>query len=233
MTYEYKLRDIVQLKNVSVGFFCTSHPTAILVLVDGTSTSVRLTRLSLRLIPNATLLRLKDGFASSSRRGHVKRPRRSNYRLLQPVHVAPSSMRLGNSPHLNALTLGTFELQCLYDIRHRRAISDADGEGYLYAYVDSNEVKVGMTTNFNRRKEEWVRDCPYIGRIWLPPLRVANRRRAETLAHLLLEMACTNRPRMYCQSCHRTHFEKFIFCGPWPVAWWTIIYPILLRTANP
>ncbi|KAJ3875419.1 hypothetical protein F5051DRAFT_430587 [Lentinula edodes] len=124
------------------------------------------------------------------------------------------------------------ELQLLYDIRHRRTISDTDGQGYLYAYVDSNEVKVGMTKNFNHRKEEWDRNCPYAGRIWLPPLRVANRRRAESLAHLLLEMACTDRPRMYCQNCHRTHVEKFIFRGLWPVAWRTIIYPILLRAAN-
>ncbi|KAJ3876915.1 hypothetical protein F5051DRAFT_429410 [Lentinula edodes] len=106
------------------------------------------------------------------------------------------------------------KLQRLYDIRQRRAISDADGEGYLYAYVDSNEVKMGMTKNFNRRKEEWDKNCPHAGRIWFPPVRVDNRRRAESLAHLLLEMECVDRPHVYCQN-----------------LWITIVYPILLRAA--
>ncbi|KAJ4480453.1 hypothetical protein C8J55DRAFT_560414 [Lentinula edodes] len=73
----------------------------------------------------------------------------------------------------------------VFQLQQRRAISDADGEGYLYAYIDSNEVKMGMTKNFNRRKEEWDKNCPHAGRIWFPPVRVDNRQRA---AHLLLEM---------------------------------------------
>ncbi|KAJ3898436.1 hypothetical protein F5879DRAFT_927058 [Lentinula edodes] len=92
------------------------------------------------------------------------------------------------------------DLQRRFGLREMRGISDADGEGYLYAYVDSDGWKIGMSNNFVRRQEEWDKDCPSPWRIWLPPIQVANRRRAETLAHLLLEMECVDRPRIYCQN---------------------------------
>ncbi|KAH7881580.1 uncharacterized protein C8R40DRAFT_1164989 [Lentinula edodes] len=116
-------------------------------------------------------------------------------------------------------------------MRQMSRISDADGEGYLYAYVHFDMWKVGMLKNFIRRQEEWDRDCPDGWRIWLPPIRVANRRRAEAVAHLLLEMACIDRPRVYCYHCQRTHTEQFLFSGSWPVVWTTIVYPIILRAA--
>ncbi|KAJ4468440.1 hypothetical protein C8J55DRAFT_492438 [Lentinula edodes] len=122
-------------------------------------------------------------------------------------------------------------LQRRFGLREMRGISDADGEGYLYAYVDSDGWKIGMSNNFVRRQKEWDKDCPSPWRIWLPPIQVANRRRAETLAHLLLEMACVDRPRIYCQNCQRAHIEKFVFYGPWHVVWTTIVYPIFLRAA--
>ncbi|KAJ3924972.1 MAG: hypothetical protein NXY57DRAFT_1044494 [Lentinula lateritia] len=111
------------------------------------------------------------------------------------------------------------ELQRCYNRREVRRISDADGEGYIYAFVDDNVWKVGMSKDFIRRQEEWDRNCPDLRRIWLPPIRVANRQRAESLAHLLLEMACIDRPRAYCQICQRKHIEHFIFSGTWPVVW--------------
>ncbi|KAJ3925493.1 MAG: hypothetical protein NXY57DRAFT_1044056 [Lentinula lateritia] len=123
------------------------------------------------------------------------------------------------------------ELQRRFNMRQMRRISDADGEGYLYAYVHFDTWKVGMSNNVIRRREEWDRDCPDVWRVWLPPIWVANRRKAEALAHLLLEMACIDRPRVYCQCCQRTHTELFIFCGPWPIVWITTIYPILVRAA--
>ncbi|KAH7868905.1 uncharacterized protein C8R40DRAFT_1177344 [Lentinula edodes] len=86
------------------------------------------------------------------------------------------------------------ELQWRYEMRETRGISNADGQGYLYAYVDSDRWKVGMTNEFVRRQVEWDKDCPYPWRIWLLPIRVANRRRAEALAHLLLKMECLHRP---------------------------------------
>ncbi|KAH7870674.1 uncharacterized protein C8R40DRAFT_1073184 [Lentinula edodes] len=92
-------------------------------------------------------------------------------------------------------------LQRRFGLREMQGISDADGEGYLYAYVDSDGWKIGMSNNFVRRQKEWDKDCPSPWRIWLPPIQVANRRRAETLAHLLLEMACVDPPRIYCQNC--------------------------------
>lgn len=70
------------------------------------------------------------------------------------------------------------ELQRRYEMRETRGISNADGQGYLYAYVDSDRWKVGMTNEFVRCQVEWDKDCPYPWRIWLPPIRVANRRRA-------------------------------------------------------
>ncbi|KAJ3809528.1 hypothetical protein F5876DRAFT_66399 [Lentinula aff. lateritia] len=70
------------------------------------------------------------------------------------------------------------ELQQRYEMRETRGISNSDGQGYLYAYVDIDSWKVGMTSKFARRQEEWDKNCPYPWRIWLPPIRVANRRRA-------------------------------------------------------
>ncbi|KAJ3897345.1 hypothetical protein F5879DRAFT_996188 [Lentinula edodes] len=123
------------------------------------------------------------------------------------------------------------ELQRRYEMRETRGISNADGQGYLYAYVDNDRWKVGMTNEFVCRQEEWDKDCPYPWRVWLPPIQVANRRRAEALAHILLEMECLHRPRIYCQRCQRVHIEKFVFSGTWHVVWSTIVYPILLRAA--
>ncbi|KAJ4466715.1 hypothetical protein C8R41DRAFT_871550 [Lentinula lateritia] len=123
------------------------------------------------------------------------------------------------------------ELQQRFIKREMRAISDADAEGYLYAYIHFAEWKVGSTKDFNRRREEWDRDCPDVWRIWLPPIWVAKRRRAESLAHLMLEMVCIDRPHAYCESCQRKHIEKFIFSEPWPIVWSTIVLPILLRAA--
>ncbi|KAJ3845756.1 hypothetical protein EV368DRAFT_90150 [Lentinula lateritia] len=80
------------------------------------------------------------------------------------------------------------ELQRCYNRREVRRILDADGEGYIYAFVNVNVWKVGMSKDFIRCREEWDRNCPDLRRIWLPPIWVANRRRAESLAHLLLEM---------------------------------------------
>ncbi|KAJ3806692.1 hypothetical protein F5876DRAFT_68728 [Lentinula aff. lateritia] len=101
------------------------------------------------------------------------------------------------------------DLQQRFTQREVRGISDADADGYLYAYVHSDEWKIGMTNDFSRRRDEWDRDCPDEWRIWLPPIRVANWRRSG----------------------QRTHNEIFVFAGPWPVVWSTIVYPILLRAA--
>ncbi|KAJ3766714.1 hypothetical protein FB446DRAFT_708397 [Lentinula raphanica] len=84
-------------------------------------------------------------------------------------------------------------LRALYAIRRSRSTSRADGPGYLYAFNDRGGLwKIGMSNNFVRRKAEWDRRCPSSTRIWMPPIAVARRRRAETLAHLLLEMRSEN-----------------------------------------
>ncbi|KAH7868669.1 uncharacterized protein C8R40DRAFT_1074639 [Lentinula edodes] len=114
------------------------------------------------------------------------------------------------------------ELQQCYSMREIRAISNADGPGYLYAYVDGSIWKVGMSNDFVRRQKEWDKDCPCPWRIWFPPIRVANRRRVESLVHLLLEMQCLDRLRIYCPNCQRVHFEKFLFSEPWHIVWSTI-----------
>ncbi|KAJ3809515.1 hypothetical protein F5876DRAFT_66389 [Lentinula aff. lateritia] len=126
------------------------------------------------------------------------------------------------------------ELQQRYSMREIRAISNADGPGYLYAYVDGSIWKVGMSNDFVCRQKEWDKDCPCPWRIWFPPIRVANRRRAESLVHLLLEMQCLDRPRIYCPSCQRAHFEKFLFSEPWHVVWSTIgCYVVKLSRQEP
>ncbi|KAJ3717344.1 hypothetical protein C8R42DRAFT_644601 [Lentinula raphanica] len=103
-------------------------------------------------------------------------------------------------------------LRALYAIRCLRSTSGADGPGYLYAFNDRGGLwKIGMSNNFVRRKAEWDRWCPSSTRRWMPPIAVARRRRAETLAHLLLEMRCSDRPRIRCFRCQRTHIEIFLF----------------------
>lgn len=119
------------------------------------------------------------------------------------------------------------DLQQRFVKRRARGISDADGNGYLYAYVHANEWKIGTTNDFIRRQRQWNQDCPDPSRLWLPPVRVSNRRRAgefyilrlsvhpirvpEALAHLMLETACTDRPRAYCYLCTLPHYFIFSF----------------------
>ncbi|KAJ3817491.1 hypothetical protein F5880DRAFT_1511734 [Lentinula raphanica] len=124
-------------------------------------------------------------------------------------------------------------LGALYAFRRARPTSRADGPGYLYAYIDNEHLfKIGMTKDFVRRKAEWDRRCPSSNRKWMPPIPVARRRRAESLAHLLLELWCTSRPRTYCLHCRKTHVEIFVFSSESSVAWEEIVYPLLIRAAR-
>ncbi|KAJ3738993.1 hypothetical protein DFH05DRAFT_1464105 [Lentinula detonsa] len=73
----------------------------------------------------------------------------------------------------------TLKLRALYASRRARATSLADGPGFLYAFVDrGRDWKLGMTSNFDRRKAQWDNECPCAHRRWLPPIRVTRRRRA-------------------------------------------------------
>ncbi|KAJ3712735.1 hypothetical protein DFJ43DRAFT_1035483 [Lentinula guzmanii] len=126
----------------------------------------------------------------------------------------------------------TLKLRALYALRRARATSLADGPGYLYAFVDCSRYwKLGMTSDFDRRKAQWDNECPCAHRRWLPPIRVTRRRRAESLAHLLLEMRSMDRPKRYCAHCRRTHIEIFVFRGHWNWTWRIVIRPLLLRVA--
>ncbi|KAJ3739452.1 hypothetical protein DFH05DRAFT_1463813 [Lentinula detonsa] len=126
----------------------------------------------------------------------------------------------------------TLKLRALYASRRARATSLADGPGYLYAFVDHGRYwKLGMTSNFERRKAQWDNECPCAHRRWLLPIRVTRRRRAESLGHLLLEIVSIDRPKRYCPHCRRTHIEIFIFRGHWNWTWRIVIRPLLLRVA--
>ncbi|KAJ3990982.1 hypothetical protein F5050DRAFT_1716460 [Lentinula boryana] len=60
-------------------------------------------------------------------------------------------------------------------------MSLADGPGYLYAFVDCSRYwKLGMTSDFDRRKAQWDNECPCAHRRWLPPIRVTRRWRASS-----------------------------------------------------
>ncbi|KAJ3963340.1 hypothetical protein EV361DRAFT_967699 [Lentinula raphanica] len=124
-------------------------------------------------------------------------------------------------------------LRRLYATRRTRSTSIADGPGFLYAYIDhGRQWKVGMTCNFERRKMEWDRQCPSSKRRWMPPIAVLRRRRAETLAHLLLENRCSERPRIYCPRCRKTHIEIFRFKADWRLTWRNIVQPLLIKAAR-
>ncbi|KAJ3781771.1 hypothetical protein GGU10DRAFT_336084 [Lentinula aff. detonsa] len=123
----------------------------------------------------------------------------------------------------------TYKLRALYASRRARSTSLADGPGYLYAFVDRGRYwKLGMTSNFKRRKAQWDNECPCAHRRWLPPIRVTRRRRA---GHLLLEIKSIDRPKRYCPHCRRTHIKIFIFRGQWNWTWRIVIRPLLLRVA--
>ncbi|KAJ3873352.1 hypothetical protein F5051DRAFT_432252 [Lentinula edodes] len=84
----------------------------------------------------------------------------------------------------------------LYTRRRRRLISLPDGRGWLYAYLDGGvEWKIGMSKDLVRRRRDWEKRCPRRNRKWFPPVPVANRRRAESLAHILLELQLSSAHR--------------------------------------
>ncbi|KAJ3735582.1 hypothetical protein DFJ43DRAFT_1037047 [Lentinula guzmanii] len=73
----------------------------------------------------------------------------------------------------------TLKLRALYALRRARATSLADRPGFLYAFVDrGRDWKLGMTSDFDRQKAQWDKECPCAHRRWLPPIRVSRRRRA-------------------------------------------------------
>ncbi|KAJ3715554.1 hypothetical protein C8R42DRAFT_645924 [Lentinula raphanica] len=119
----------------------------------------------------------------------------------------------------------TQKLHALYAFRKSRSTSPADGPGYLYAFLDNGLYwKVGTTNNITRRRREWDRDCPCASRRWLVLVPVRRRRRA---AHLLLEIECYDRPRIFCPRCRKIHREVFLFRGHWSIVQATIIRPVL------
>ncbi|KAJ3858279.1 hypothetical protein EV359DRAFT_69136, partial [Lentinula novae-zelandiae] len=85
------------------------------------------------------------------------------YRALPPIpgDLRESSWKYARWPNARAenFTLSTY--------------LDADGPGFLYAFVDHGVFwKVGMSIDYDRRKAEWERQCPCPSRVWLPPMRV-------------------------------------------------------------
>ncbi|KAJ3817642.1 FACT complex subunit SPT16 N-terminal lobe domain-containing protein, partial [Lentinula raphanica] len=120
----------------------------------------------------------------------------------------------------------------LYTKRRARPTSRADGPGYLYAFIDDGRrFKIGMTKDFGRRKAEWDKQCPSTKRRWMAPIAVTRRRRAEALAHLLLELECSDRPRIRCLHCRKKHTEIFVFAPKRATAWRDIVKPLLLKAA--
>ncbi|KAJ3821424.1 kinase-like domain-containing protein, partial [Lentinula raphanica] len=118
----------------------------------------------------------------------------------------------------------TPKLRALLSFRRSRPMSRADGPGFLYGFLDNGMFwKAGMTKNVARRRREWDRNCPCLTRRWLVFFAVPRRRRAEALAHLLLEQRCHDRPQIYCRKVHR---EVFVFNGPWWFVRATIIRPV-------
>ncbi|KAJ4497565.1 hypothetical protein C8R41DRAFT_865346 [Lentinula lateritia] len=72
------------------------------------------------------------------------------------------------------------QLRALYVSRRARGVSLADGPGFLYAFVEyGHHWKIGMTDNYDWRKAEWD----------------------QSLAHILLELKCFQRPRIWCTQC--------------------------------
>ncbi|KAJ3755277.1 hypothetical protein EV360DRAFT_72990 [Lentinula raphanica] len=124
-------------------------------------------------------------------------------------------------------------LHAMYASRRARSTSPADGPGFLYIFIDNGtRWKVGMSNNFRRRKAEWNRQCPCPNRVWMKPIAVRRRRRAEALAHLMLEIACLDRPFIYCPNCRKVHREIFVFNGNAGSVWNSIVGPLLARAAK-
>lgn len=101
--------------------------------------------------------------------------------------------------------------------RIAKAVSPADGPGYIYHYFNSwFSIKVGRSVNVARRRREWDRVCWNPLRKWKTAIWCSNAHRAgkdfqrnlrftlrsaESIAHILLEQACVDRPSQICATC--------------------------------
>ncbi|KAJ3819177.1 hypothetical protein F5880DRAFT_1679100 [Lentinula raphanica] len=124
------------------------------------------------------------------------------------IHMLPINTPSSQPDHPPFLTntlnfpLNQLILRALYAFRRARATSSADGGGFLYAFVDHGyRWKVGMSPDFERSRKEWDQQCPCEDRIRMNPIATTRRRRAESLAHLSLELECSERPKDYCRHC--------------------------------
>lgn len=108
-------------------------------------------------------------------------------------------------------------LQRPLDALLARPISLSDRSGYLYNFFETNnEVKVGRSIDPARRQLQWDAECPNPYRVWDKPIWCPYANRAgrlplnlisfhspaiESIAHILLELHCLDRPRYRCSTC--------------------------------
>ncbi|KAJ3727849.1 hypothetical protein C8R42DRAFT_638945 [Lentinula raphanica] len=92
--------------------------------------------------------------------------------------------------------------------------------------------KVGMSPDFERSRKEWDQQCPCEDRIRMNPIATTRRRRAESLAHLSLELECSERPKDYCRHCRRKHVEVFSSSDDWVYNWMNIVHPNFVRSST-
>ncbi|KAJ3713705.1 hypothetical protein C8R42DRAFT_646952 [Lentinula raphanica] len=122
-------------------------------------------------------------------------------------------------------------LRTMYASRRARPTSLADGPGFLYVFIDNgNKWKTKSGVEQGVSVSELSMDEARRGQTkaqsgWLI---VAS----EALAHILLELACFDRPYDYCPHCRKTHREVFIFNGNQANVWNSIVVGWIAISTN-
>ncbi|KAE9382313.1 hypothetical protein BT96DRAFT_1010889 [Gymnopus androsaceus JB14] len=117
-------------------------------------------------------------------------------------------------PTLSPMRRNTFALILKLMALIRKSISNADRPGYLYDFREMRgEFKLGRSGNLAKRIRDWERDCHNAHQLWYDSVYCLHVHRAESIAHLLLEIFCVDRPMHLCPTCGRRHREKFRLWG--------------------
>lgn len=110
---------------------------------------------------------------------------------LPPFAITPSTIRVhipldtaySHPPAQSTMRRSNRILRQRLSARIAKAVSPADGPGWIYHYFDfQSEVKVGRSRDVSRRRREWDHACWNPNRSWRAAIWCANAHRAGTFS---------------------------------------------------